>query len=105
MTSELFEPAQRTTLAWRRTGLSIFAIGLVTIRGLPHASVPGSPVAGGVILGLAVVVQVLGVRLAHRRARDLAGHRPRATLGELAPVAVGTALVGTAALVLAVVWR
>ena len=93
--------AERTDLAWSRSGLALGACGLVVLKGLP--SVTGNrshPVTGALILLLGVVTWALGYWSSHRR-RPLPGRpRPVATWWDLAPAAYGTAAVGMAGLVL-----
>lgn len=87
---------ERTTLAWRRTGLSVAAAGLAIARGIPVVrGVPGRPVVGAVVLVLAGLLFLVSHRQAARRSSGPAGRRT-ATLGDLAPVAVGTTLVAVA---------
>ena len=92
--------AERTDLAWNRSGLSLLACGVAAMRGLslPHLSEAHLAV-GITILALGAVVWLLGGLQARRRAR--AGHvRERASTADLAPIAFGTAAVGVAAFVL-----
>jgi len=66
--------AERTKLAWRRTGLSATAVGLLAVR--PALD----PAAGGakwLIAALAMTGWVTLVGLAYRRARGLDGRPPR----------------------------
>jgi uncharacterized membrane protein YidH (DUF202 family) len=94
--------AERTELAWSRSALSLLACGAATAKGIPKVT-DGHPVTGVVLLLLGGVVWLTGVPLA--RARAAATHRsgrPIARLRDLAPVAYGTAVVGVAAMVIAV---
>lgn len=98
--------AERTELAWGRSALSLFACGAAVAKGgVPHVG-GGSdrPIVGGILLVLGATVWLAGLPLARQRARAAAGvggaRRP-ARQRELAPVAVGTAVVGLAAFVLA----
>jgi uncharacterized membrane protein YidH (DUF202 family) len=93
--------AERTDLAWNRSGLSLLACGVVVARGLrfPVAE-PAHVVIGVVILVLGGFTWMSGGWQARRRARG--GHaREAATAADLRPVAIGTAAVGVAAFVLA----
>lgn len=95
--------SERTDLAWSRSGLSMVACGVLIARGLP--TVGGSvsrPLTGFAILLLGVIVWGVGLLSAHRR-RDAHGDtRPVMLRREVVPVAWGTAAVGTAAFLLAV---
>jgi uncharacterized membrane protein YidH (DUF202 family) len=94
--------AERTELAWGRSALALLACGAATVKGLPKVTgTAAHPLAGAVILGLGGLVWLLG--LPYARARAKAAHdglRHRVTAWELAPVALGTALVGVAGLVI-----
>jgi uncharacterized membrane protein YidH (DUF202 family) len=103
--------AERTEMAWSRTGLAMIGCGVVIAKGLPAlswsstrqaVSFPESsshPVLGGAVLTIGVAVWLLGLYSARRRRH--AGGRHIATWSDLAPTAYGTAAVGVAALVLA----
>jgi putative membrane protein len=92
--------AERTDLAWNRSGLALLACGAAITRGLalPHLS-RAHVAVGAVVLVLGAAVWVLGTIQARRRSRR--GHaRQRADAGDLLPIAIGTAMVGVAAFVL-----
>jgi len=67
--------AERTRLAWRRTGLSATAVGLLAARPAfaPHAGPVRSLVAAAAMAGWAVLIA-----LAYRRSRGLKAQPPRA---------------------------
>ena len=89
----------RTALAWRRSGLSLGVAGIAIIRGIPTvASLPGRPLLGLAVLALAGVVFASSSRAAATRAHHPA--RMTADLDDLVPVALGTALVALAALLM-----
>lgn len=100
--------AERTELAWGRSALSLFACGAAVAKGgVPHlGDGTARPVVGGSLLLLGAIVWLAGLPLARQRARAAAGiggaRRP-ARQRELLPVALGTAVVGLAALVIAAV--
>jgi uncharacterized membrane protein YidH (DUF202 family) len=93
--------AERTDLAWNRSGLSLIACGAVVIRGLANTPVGrGNLAVGAGILTLGVLTWALGSwRLAHARSR---GPR-RTTAGDLLPLSLGAAAIGLSALVLCIV--
>ena len=93
--------AERTDLAWSRSGLALGACGVVVLKGLPTVTGSGrEPLMGAAILVLGGVTWALGRWSAHRR-RPRPGRRRRtATWADLAPASFGTAAVGAAALVL-----
>jgi uncharacterized membrane protein YidH (DUF202 family) len=95
--------AERTTLAWRRNGVSIAAAGLAVARGLPVGddALRSRPALGLGIVALGVVMFAVGARQAARRARHVGLGRPTAELADLWPVSVATALVAAAAAVMA----
>jgi hypothetical protein len=92
--------AERTRLAWRRTGLSATAVGLLAVR---PALRPGAGVTTWLAAAAAMAAWVLLVALAYRRARGLAtlppepGHR---IVPAYALIAAAFALIGGV-----VVWR
>ena len=93
--------AERTDLAWHRSGLSIVGCGAVILRGIGRSPLPTPNVAVGVyVLVLGAATSFLGVwhsrRMRHRRGR-------RSTTRDLAPIAFGVACVGVAAFIVAAV--
>ncbi len=94
--------AERTELAWGRSTLALLACGAATVKGLPKVTgTPAHPVAGALILGFGGLVWLLGLPYARARAKaSHAGVRHRATFRELAPLALGTAAIGVAGLVI-----
>ncbi len=93
--------AERTDLAWSRSGLALLACGAAVLRGIGRPPLTsGDFVIGAIILGLGVVTWGLGVW----RLRRMRRHRPGpASFVDLAPIAIGVAIVGGAAFVLAAV--
>lgn len=103
--------AERTEMAWSRSGLAMIGCGVAIAKGLPALSwsstqrrlvFPESashPALGGAVLSVGVVVWLLGLYSARRRRH--VGGRHVAEWSDLAPTAYGTAAVGVAALVLA----
>ncbi len=103
--------AERTEMAWSRTGFAMIGCGVVIAKGLPALSwsstsrtlvFPESashPILGGAVLSIGVAVWFLGHLSALRRRH--AGGRHVAVWSDLAPTAFGTAAIGVAALVLA----
>jgi uncharacterized membrane protein YidH (DUF202 family) len=94
--------AERTDLAWDRSGLSLLACGALVLRGLGQKPLPAENIAlGTFILALGIVTWVLGTwHATHARHR---GGRPT-TLRDLAPVSIGVTLIGLSALVVSSVW-
>jgi uncharacterized membrane protein YidH (DUF202 family) len=92
--------AERTDLAWSRSGLSLGVCGLIVLRGLPTVTGSSSrPAAGVVLLVLGGATWALGYWSAHHR-RPSAGRPRRVALWrDLAPAAFGTAAVGCVGLV------
>ena len=97
--------AERTTLAWRRNGVSLIAAGLAIVRGIPAPSrgIDGRPVLGLGVLALGVLTFAVGARQAARRARHLDAGRPAADLADLWPVTAATTLVALAAVAISLV--
>ena len=94
--------AERTDLAWSRSGLALGACGLIILRGLPSVTGDSSrPAMGVAILVLGVITWALGYWSAHRRRPSPGRPRPLATWRDLAPAAYGTAAVGGVGLALA----
>jgi uncharacterized membrane protein YidH (DUF202 family) len=66
--------AERTRLAWRRTGLSATAVGLLAAR---PAFKPGAGMAAALVAATAMVGWAMLVGLAYRRSAGLAARPPR----------------------------
>jgi putative membrane protein len=98
--------AERTELAWGRSALALLACGAAVVKGLRNVTGnEARPAAGVALLALGGLVWLSGVPYARARARATrAGHRPAARSRELGIMAVGTALVGVAALVIALLF-
>ena len=93
--------AERTDLAWSRSGLALGACGVVVLKGLPAITGTGSqPLIGAAILVLGAVTWALGRWSAHRRRPRAGQPRGVASWSDLAPASYGTAAVGMAGLVL-----
>lgn len=89
--------AERTDLAWNRSGLSLLACGAAVARGVTVGDpVPARVGIGVTILVLGGITWALGGWQARRRSRPGLA-RPVATRADLLPVAAGTAGVGLAA--------
>lgn len=91
--------AERTQLAWGRSALSFVACGLAVAKGIPGVTDDGRPLYGAGLAALGGVVWLGSSpwRVLNRGAGELG---PR-TATRLTVSAVGTALVGVAALVIA----
>jgi len=95
------DAGDRTVLAWRRSSLSLVACGLAMARGIGHVDSAHQTVAGGIVIGLGVAMWLLYTWVARHRRRVELDHPPRpARLGEVAPVALGTAFIGAVCLVI-----
>jgi uncharacterized membrane protein YidH (DUF202 family) len=79
--------AERTRLAWRRTGLSATAVGLLAVR---PAFRPGAGPVIWLLAATSMAAWVLLVALAYRRVRGLSTLPPRAGL-RIVPVYALTA--------------
>jgi uncharacterized membrane protein YidH (DUF202 family) len=66
--------AERTRLAWRRTGLSATAVGLLLVRPVFH---PDAGVAAWLIAALGMAAWAAMIALAYRRSRGLRLFPPR----------------------------
>ncbi len=93
------DAADRTALAWQRSGLALAATGAVVARGVPTSGVGNRPVIGALVAVLGLSVWLV-TSVAERR-RQAPTHRPVASVADLAPLAVATAAVGTVLFVLA----
>ncbi|MEV8505577.1 DUF202 domain-containing protein [Actinoplanes sp. NPDC051475] len=92
--------AERTRLAWRRTGLSATAVALLAAR---PAFVPGAGLAVTLGAGLAMAGWAALVGLAYRRAHGLSAWPPRPgrrTVTTYALVTAAFAVLGTALVML-----
>jgi uncharacterized membrane protein YidH (DUF202 family) len=86
--------AERTRLAWRRTGLSAAAVGLLAVR---PAFAPDARPAHLVLAAAAMAGWAVLIALAYRRARGLAARPPqpgRRAVAACAAVTVGLAVIG-----------
>ena len=90
--------AERTDLAWNRSGLSLVAFGAVILRGIGRPPLSSPNIAVGVyVLVLGACAWFLGAWHAHRtRGR---GAR-RASFVDLAPITAGVTAIGVAAFLL-----
>jgi putative membrane protein len=91
--------ADRTTLAWRRSGISVIAVGVAVARGIPTVdAVPSRPVAGLVIVALGALAFGVSSRQAARRGAHPGTARPTAGLADLWPVTAATVLAALGAI-------
>ncbi len=92
--------ADRTTLAWRRSGIAVMAIGLAVVRGVPTIeSLPGRPAVGLAIVALGALSFLVSSRQAVRRAAHAGTLRPVARLADLWPVTAATMATAVGAIV------
>ena len=89
--------AQRTDLAWSRTGLAIAAIIVVVLRRLPHR--PGALVILS-LLGAGLAVWVIALWVARRASRDQQSLWPTLGPDALRLVTIGVVLFAIAAFAL-----
>jgi uncharacterized membrane protein YidH (DUF202 family) len=93
--------AERTDLAWNRSGLSLLGCGAVILRGLGRAPYPPAHIVVGVcVLLLGALTWFLGAW--YSRQRRTRSAKPTTT-ADLAPVTLGIVFVGLAAFVLSAV--
>jgi uncharacterized membrane protein YidH (DUF202 family) len=89
--------AERTDLAWSRSGLSLLGSGALILRGLGRPPLSTGNVAVGIyVLLLGTLTAFLGTwhrRHTRRRRGQLT------TVGDLAPIALGVSFIGVAAFV------
>ena len=91
----------RTALAWRRSGLAFVVCGLAMVRGV-HDVVPSRPVPGTLVVALGLAAWALFTWSAYRRGADGSLEAPPpARLADVAPLAVGTIVLGLASLAIA----
>lgn len=94
--------AERTSLAWDRTSLSLLACGAAVIKGVPVVEgVEARPGIGLAIVALAALTWLLNLRNEHRRRAAIAHGDLAAEASSLRRMATTTALVATAAFALA----
>ena len=96
--------AERTSLAWNRSSLALFACGAAVFKGVPRLPTPdGRPVVGGVIVVLAIVAALaVGWEERSRRHAVAAGHGA-IDRRIVQRVALANALIGAAAFALAAI--
>jgi putative membrane protein len=93
-------PAERTDLAWQRTGLGLLSVaGLIGARALKSGA-PALLVVGGVALGIGLAVLTLLAPLRRRRLRSTADDvaAPGALAAATAAVVLVTLAAGVAVL-------
>ena len=96
--------AERTTLAWNRSSLALFACGAAVFKGVPQLPQPGGrPLVGGVIVVLAVIAAVAVGWEERSRRRAVAAGDGVIDGSVVRRVAYANGLIGLAALVLAAV--
>jgi uncharacterized membrane protein YidH (DUF202 family) len=88
--------AERTELAWGRSSLALMVCGVAVARGVSQISGQTTrPLVGTAVLVLGVLAWAAGIPYARTRAiAARTGERHVVTARELAPLAIGTALVG-----------
>jgi uncharacterized membrane protein YidH (DUF202 family) len=93
---------ERTTLAWSRSSLALFACGAAVLKGVPRLPDPGGrPVVGGVIVALAAVAALVGSWEERARVRSVASGSGVIDRRVVRRVAFANGVLGLAALVLA----
>jgi len=91
--------AERTDLAWSRSGLSLVGCGAIVLRGMARPPLDAGDVAiGTCVLALGAAVWLLGFW--HARQTRARTHRPTSA-SDLVPVTIGVSLVGLAAFIVA----
>jgi inner membrane protein YidH len=95
--------AERTDLAWNRSGLALLACGAAVLKGFPPAGLSARHFVGALILVLGGLTWILGAYTAKRRSRPTRA-RTVATPQDLLPVALGTSVVGAAIFMLAALY-
>jgi uncharacterized membrane protein YidH (DUF202 family) len=98
---EAIVAAERTDLAWHRSGLTLLGCGALILRGIRRPLSTGNTAAGVYVLLLGAIVTFLGAWYA-RRSRQRMGERT--TTADLVPISLGVAFIGVAAFVVAA-WR
>lgn len=92
--------AERTALAWQRSGISIVAVGIAVARGIPTVDgVPRRPLAGLAIVALGALAFAVSQAQATRRGHRAEHGRATAGLADLWPVTAATALAAVGAIV------
>jgi len=95
--------AERTALAWRRSGVSLLAVGLAVRRGRgTQGRVHARPAVGAVVSAMGATVFLFSLRQASIRARFSGSDRPSAPFVDLAPLAFTTTLIAIVAIILTV---
>lgn len=92
--------AERTDLAWNRSGLALLACAAAVLKGFPPAGLSARHVVGTLILVLGGFTCAFGAYEARRRSRR-AMVRMVVTRRDLLVVTLGTSAVGSAIFVLA----
>ena len=95
--------AERTTLAWRRSGVSLLAVGLAVGRGLgSQSTVDARPAVGILVSAMGAAVFLISLRQASIRARLSGSDRPTARLVDLAPLTFTTTLIAIVSIILTI---
>jgi len=92
---------ERTSLAWGRSSMSLFACGVAVLKGVPRLPDPkGRPIVGGVIVGLALVAGLVGNWEERTRRRGVAGGTGAIEGRVVRRMAIANGVVGLAAFAL-----
>ena len=96
--------AERTSLAWNRSSLALFACGAAVLKGVPKLNEPGGrPIVGGVIVVLAVVASLAASWEERSRRRAVAAGAGVIEVNVVRRVAFANGVIGVAALALAAI--
>jgi uncharacterized membrane protein YidH (DUF202 family) len=94
--------AERTALAWRRSGLSLVACGVIMARGLGGVDIPARPEVGMVVAGVGGALWLLANIESRRRLREATGpDRAVVTRAELAVFSLACTAAGLVAFTIA----
>jgi hypothetical protein len=91
----------RTSLAWQRSGLAFFVVGLAMVRGIGRVGVAAHPVSGFIVFGMGAVLAVASAWWARQRTPSPGGTLEPVNEGDVAVLALLTTAIGIASLVIA----
>lgn len=93
----------RTRLAWQRSSLPFFLVGLAIAKGATNPGIRAHLTAGVVIIALGMVVAAVSGWSAHRRAHDDGQQLRPATTADIRLVAATTAAIGVVSVAIVII--
>jgi hypothetical protein len=97
----MFDEEARTSLAWQRSGLGFFVVGVAMVRGIGRVGVRTHPVAGFIVFSMGAVIAVASAWWARKRTPAPGQALEPVKQTDVAGLALLTTVIGIASLVVA----